>query len=244
MHNLDLTFIGTGNAFSPGGLCCSGFLVNGNILFDAPPQSLSSLNTVGVNANDIETVVISHHHGDHFLGLPFLLLHWRWRGRTKPVKIVGPPGTEALGIDITEKVFPGVFCDIGYDLQWIDARPGSSVLVNGLDLEPYRMIHDDGLELCLGYSCKLGGRRFSYTGDTRMCDSVMELTKGVELMVSECASRTDRIPLHMNLVDDIPVVRSALAKDARLILTHINPDVDTNGMANTSVAEDFKTYRF
>jgi len=72
----------------------------------------------------------------------------------------------------------------------------------------------------------------------------MELTKGVELMVSECASRTDRIPLHMNLVDDIPVVRSALAKDARLILTHINPDVDTNGMANTSVAEDFKTYRF
>ena len=103
MSDLSLTFIGSGNAFSPGGLCCNGFLVNGRFLFDAPPQALSSLNTIDVDPNTIEAVILSHHHGDHFLGLPFLLLHWRWKGRTKPVRIVGPSGTTRLGKQIAEQ---------------------------------------------------------------------------------------------------------------------------------------------
>ena len=245
MHNLNLTFIGSGNAFSAAGLCCNGFLVNDQFLFDAPPQALSSLNTVGAAINDLESVVISHHHGDHFLGLPFLLLHWKWKGRTKPVQIVGPRGTEVLGKDIAEKVFPGVLKEIGYDIEWIDANEGASLkLRGGLEVDAYPMVHDDGLDLCLGYSCRLGGAKFSYTGDTMMCPSVLDLTKGVDLMVSECASRADRIPVHMNLVDDMPVVRAALPSSAKLILTHIAPGVDTHGLPNTYVAEDFKRFTF
>jgi ribonuclease BN (tRNA processing enzyme) len=244
MTDLRLTFIGSGNAFSPGGLCCNGFLVNDRFLFDAPPQALSSLNTVDVDPNAIEAVVVSHHHGDHFLGLPFLLLHWRWKGRTKPIRIVGPSGTEALARQIGQAVFPGVFEGIGYDLQFEDLVGGKSTSVDGLNLDAYEMIHDNGLELCLGYKANIGGRTFSYTGDTILCDSVLELCKGVEVMVSECASRADRVPVHMNLIDDIPEVRAALAKDAQLILTHITPEVTPNGLANTRVAEDFKTYVF
>jgi ribonuclease BN (tRNA processing enzyme) len=244
MSDLQLTFIGSGNAFSPGGLCCNGFLVNGRFLFDAPPQALSSLNTVGVDANALEAVILSHHHGDHFLGLPFLLLHWRWKGRTAPVRIIGPRKTQQLAMDIAETVFPGVLSGIGYDLQFEDLEGGNTARVDGLELEAHEMIHDSGLELCLGYKARIGGRTFSYTGDTILCDSVLELAKGVEVMVSECASRADKVPVHMNLVDDMPVVRGAMAKDAQLILTHITPEVSANGFKNTRVAEDFKTYTF
>ena len=244
MSDLSLTFIGSGNAFSPGGLCCNGFLVNGRFLFDAPPQALSSLNTIDVDPNTIEAVILSHHHGDHFLGLPFLLLHWRWKGRTKPVRIVGPSGTTRLGKQIAEQVFPGVLDQIGYDLEWQDLVGGQSTNVDGLSIQAHEMIHDSGLELCLGYKADIGNRRFSYTGDTILCDSVLELAKDVEVMVSECASRADKVPVHMNLVDDIPEVRAAMEKDAQLILTHINPDVTPNGLSNTRVAEDFKTYKF
>src|SRR5690348_8775232 len=117
MPDLRLTFIGTGNAFSPNGLCCNGFVVNDRFLFDAPPHSLSSLNTVGLDPNALEAVIISHHHGDHFLGLPFLLLHWKWKGRSAPVKIVGPPETRSLAEDIAKKVFPGVLDDLKYDID-------------------------------------------------------------------------------------------------------------------------------
>jgi ribonuclease BN (tRNA processing enzyme) len=244
MNNLRLTFVGSGNAFSPGGLCCNGFVVNDRFLFDAPPQALSSLNTIGIDPNELEAVIVSHHHGDHFLGLPFLLLHWKWKGRTKPVTVVGPPSTEALARDIADKVFPGVLDDVKYDLTFRDAEPGRAFSVDGLQVEPVMVEHDDGLVMSLGYACKMGGRHFAYTGDTRMCDAVMDLAKGQEVLISECASRSDFIPVHMNLVDDIPQVRAAMPTDGQLILTHISPDVDTNGLPRTMVAEDFKTYEF
>jgi len=244
MHDLQLTFIGSGNAFSPAGLCCNGFVVNDRFLFEAPPQALSSLNHVGIDPNELDAVVISHHHGDHFLGLPFLLLHWRWQGRKKPVTIVGPTGTEALARDISEKVFPGVLSQVNYDLQWVEGEGGDHLLLKGLEIEPHTVQHDEGLNMSLGYSCRVGPRRFAYTGDTRLCDAVFDLAKGQELLVSECASRTGVVPVHMNLVDDMPLVHAALPSGAAMILTHIAPDVDTNGLPNTFVAQDFKNYRF
>jgi ribonuclease BN (tRNA processing enzyme) len=244
MAGIRLTFIGSGNAFSPNGLCCNGFLVNDRFLFDAPPQALSSLNRVGVDANDLEAVVISHHHGDHFLGLPFLLLHWKWKGRTQPVKVVGPPETQRLAKDIAEKVFPGVLDDVKYELQWVDVKPGTPTAIDGMTVEPVLVKHDDGLVMSLGYQCMLGGRKFGYTGDTIMCDGVMDLARASDVLVSECASRDARIPVHMNLVDDMPVVRGAMKPDAPLVLTHISPDVDTGGLPHTVVAKDFETYSY
>jgi ribonuclease BN (tRNA processing enzyme) len=243
MQDLELTFIGTGNAFSPGGLCCNGFLVNGKVLFEAPPQALSSLNRIGYDPNALEAVAISHHHGDHFLGLPFLLLHWRWKGRTKPVHILGPAGTEALTKDIASKVFPGVMKNLDFEITWTDLEPGQQVAAGGVDFKPHAMVHDNGLAMCFGYECTARGRRFAYTGDSTLCDAVYDLARNAEVLVSECASRDERIPVHMNLKDDMPKVRAAMPPGSKLILTHLGPDVDAGGLADTVVAEDFATYR-
>jgi ribonuclease BN (tRNA processing enzyme) len=244
MSSLDLTFIGSGNAFAPGGLCWNGFLANGKYLFETPPSALMALNKVGADPNELEAIVLSHHHGDHFLGLPFLLLHWKWRGRTKPVTIVGPRGTRDLALKVTEQVFPGTLDGESLPVHWIDALPGETVRVAGLQLEVVQVEHDTRLIDCLGYSAKLDGAQFGYTGDTILCDGVKDLARTSAVLISECASRTGRVPVHMNLVDDMPIVRALMAKDAPLILTHIENDVDTNGMPNTYIAEDFKTFRF
>jgi ribonuclease BN (tRNA processing enzyme) len=243
MQELRFTFIGSGNAFSPGGLCCNGFVVDDRILFEAPPQTLSSLNTVGIDPNELDAIVVSHHHGDHFLGLPFLLLHWKWKGRTRPVCIVGPRNTEGLTKDISQKVFPGVLEDVRYEIQWVEAEAGTREQLDGLQIDPVGVEHDPDLSATLGYAVRYKGRRFSYTGDTRMCDGVIELARGTELMISECASRNLKIPIHMNLVDDIPLVRAALPASAPLILTHITPEVDSEGLPSTFVAKDFETFR-
>jgi ribonuclease BN (tRNA processing enzyme) len=243
MHDLRLTFVGSGNAFSDGGLCCNGFLLDDRVLFEAPPQLLGSLANVGVDANTIESVVISHHHGDHFLGFPFLLLYWRWKGRTAPVSVVGPVGTEALAKDIAEKVFPGVL-DAPYEIEWREMAPGDKHCVRGLELRSVQVDHDDMLSSTLGYACRWNGRRFAYTGDTRLCDGVYDLARDVELLISECASREAQIPIHMNLRDDMPKVRAAMPPEAQLLLTHIAPDVDTGGLDRTTVARDLARYKF
>lgn len=243
MQNLELTFIGTGNAFAPGGLCWNGFTANRRYLFEAPPQALMSLHHVGIDPNQIDAVVLSHHHGDHFLGLPMLLLHWKHRGRTTPVTIVGPPDTEKLARQIATAVYPGIF-ETAYDIHWVETRPGDTVRAGDLELEPVEALHDDRLSLSLGYLARLDGRTFGYTGDTALCDGVFDLARRSEVLVSECASRADDVPVHMNLVHDIPQVRAAMAGGSPLVLTHLSPDVNVGSLSNSVVARDYQSYCF
>ncbi len=243
MGDLELRFIGTGNAFAPGGLCWNGFVANGRFLFEAPPQALQSLNRMGIDTNALDAVVVSHHHGDHFLGLPFLLLQWKYYGRQQPVTIVGPPGTRALASDIALKVYPGIF-DINYDITWVEANSGDRVALGGLEIEALAVKHDRRLSGSLGFKATLAGRKFAYTGDTAWCEAVADMAAHAEVLVSECASRADSLDIHMNLVDDIPRVRAAMHPDARLVLTHLTPEVTAEGLANTTVAVDLARYRF
>jgi ribonuclease BN (tRNA processing enzyme) len=241
MPDLEFTFLGTGNAFAPGGLCWNGFLVNRRFLFEAPPQALMSLHRVGVDPNSLEAVIVSHHHADHFLGLAFVLLHWRYQGRKAPVKIVGPTDTEKLSHELFEKVYPGVF-EVGFPLEWVEVGQGDRLQLDGLTVEPLEVVHDDRLSASLGYACELGGKRFAYTGDSAMCDSVLELARRSDILICECASVEDKIAIHMNLREDIPNVRKAMPADATLVLTHLGPGVEPNGMKNTIAAQDLKSY--
>jgi ribonuclease BN (tRNA processing enzyme) len=240
---LELTFLGTGNAFAPRGLCWNGFLVNGRHLFEAPPQALQSLNRLRINPNAIETVVLSHQHGDHFLGLPFLFTHWNELGRTEPVRIVVPLGTRDGIIQLCNLAYPRL-TETTYDVEWVEVRAGEPVDVGPLRLEPVDAKHDPKLERPLGYHAELDGRRFGYTGDSALCDGVLDLARRAEVLVSECSSRDQHLPTHMNLVDDIPQVRRAMQDSAELVLTHLGPRIDTEGLPHTRVAQDLETYRF
>jgi len=244
---LTFQFIGSGNAFAPGGLCWNGFVANGRYLFETPPQALMALNRLNINPNDLECVVISHHHGDHFLGLPFLLLHWKHLGRGRPVTIVGPRGTRALAQAICDRTYPGVM-DAPYGIDWIEAEPTRPIIVAGLQLTPVEVNHDPRLSQNLGYACTLDDRTFAYTGDSAICDGVLSLARQAEVLVSECTSRAEVIPLHMNLVDDMRKLRAALAPEATLLLTHLDADVasgdEIGELHRTVVARDFGSFRF
>lgn len=243
MSDLSLSFLGSGNAFAPGGLCWNGFLANERYLFETPPQALMALNRLGVDPNAIEVVVISHHHGDHFLGLPFLLLHWKHLGRKAPVTIVGPRGTEQVASTVSEAVYPGLL-NARYPLTWIDATPGTPLSLPGLELEPVAVQHDPALDCSLGYRARLGDRLLGYTGDSAICEGVLDLARTSDVLVSECASRATHNEIHMNLVDDMPVVQAAMQPGASLVLTHVAADVTSTDLPNTRIARDFETYRF
>jgi ribonuclease BN (tRNA processing enzyme) len=242
MSHLDVAFIGTGNAFAPGGLCWNGFVVDGRFLFEAPPQALQSLNRMGLDPNDLDAVILSHHHGDHFLGLPFILLHWKYFGRSRPAAVIGPPGTRDLATTIGRSVYPGLF-DITYDLQWVELGDGETAEAAGMRIVARRVEHDHRLSLNLGYTCRLGDRTFSYTGDTGFCEAVIDMARESELLIAECSSVDERVPIHLNLVDDIPRVRDAMQPGSQLILTHLTPAVSAGHLPKTVDARDLERYR-
>src|SRR5690349_8297477 len=103
---LELTFLGSGNAFAFEGRAFSSVLLDKRYLFDCGPTVLQQLQKLDVSPNDIEVVFISHFHADHFFGLPFLMLAGKYHGRTKDLVIVGPPGIERRTEDLLGLGYP------------------------------------------------------------------------------------------------------------------------------------------
>ena len=89
--------LGTGNAFLPHQRYHSFLIFDGKHIIDAPPTALLSLRREGISPADIETIFITHLHGDHVFGLPFLLLEKKYisdREGKRPLTIVGSSGVK------------------------------------------------------------------------------------------------------------------------------------------------------
>ena len=88
-----LTIIGSGDAFGSGGRF--NFLLEtakGKLLVDCGASSLVALKAQGLDPNEVDAIVLSHLHGDHFGALPFLLLDAQFlTRRERPLLIAGPP---------------------------------------------------------------------------------------------------------------------------------------------------------
>src|SRR3990172_4404174 len=109
---MEVIFLGTGNAFASGGRNAMAILLRTEgcgVLLDCGPTTLVALKRASLSPSDVDLVLLSHHHGDHFAGVPFLLCHERYVGRReKPLGIYGPPGTADLVARTTGLLFPGI----------------------------------------------------------------------------------------------------------------------------------------
>jgi ribonuclease BN (tRNA processing enzyme) len=242
---LELTFLGSGDAFtSSPGRYWSTFLANGRYLFDAPPTVLPHLKRLGLSATDIEVVFISHFHGDHFMGLPFLFLeHVYLTERRNDLFIVGPPGVERKIEEFARQCYADVTRDAGYRRRYVEARPGTDQRANEVSFRAFPMNHVSGKLECFGYRARLGEKTVAYTGDTMLCDEIFQLAEETDVLVLDCTYTEGSGPEHMG-VDDLMAIRKRVAPETAIVLTHLNGDPDIAGLDNVLVARDFDTYRF
>src|SRR5258708_29610500 len=95
---LRLTFLGSGDAFGSGGRLQTCMLVEGEgrrWLLDCGATSLVALRRAGIDPATIDAILISHPHGDHFGGVPFVLLDGQFRRGAPPPLVARPPPGEA-----------------------------------------------------------------------------------------------------------------------------------------------------
>lgn len=242
---MDLTFLGSSNAFASEGRYWSSFIVNGKYQFDAPPTLLPHLKQLKVSLADLDTIFITHGHGDHFVGLPFLYLEYMYMTeRTKDLTIVGPPGCEAWLEDFAERVYPNILRDAGYKRVYVEADPSQDEQhASDLTFRAFSMNHAEEQHAgAYGYRVRIGDQIVSYTGDTMFCEEAVQLGDGADVYVVDCTYCTECGPAHMGL-DDVKVIRERISPHTKVILTHLNGRPELNGMANTLIAEDLKTFR-
>jgi ribonuclease BN (tRNA processing enzyme) len=228
-------------------------------MFDAPPSALYGLKRAGLAIDHIETIFISHFHGDHFFGLPFLLLEFafpsaagsRTPRRTRDLTIVGPPGVGDMVERLGEMAFPTLLTDRSpggpqsYKRRYVELEPGTERAIGDLRVSAARMNHAEGsLALCLGFRVEIDGRVLAYTGDSAWCDGLFAIGRGADVYVSDCNYATGRnLPEHLSL-EEVRDLREKLDPRTELVLTHLGHDERPTDMPRTHVAADLKRFRF
>lgn len=228
-----VTVIGCGDAFGSGGRRHAATLVEGaggSVLVDCGPTTMTGLNALGLDPLAIDAVAITHLHGDHFAGLPSLLLDAQWvRARTRPLAILGPPGTERRLEEALELFFPDTMAETTWRFAWTatDLQPGSRLEVAGFSLATAGVEHDCGSP-ATAVRLAAEGSMFVHSGDTGWTDALPEIAGEADLLFLECTGLDQPVPGHIDyatLSAKTLATKAPLFRARQVVLTHLGPDV-------------------
>ena len=224
---LRVTFLGAGDAFSAGGRCMAAYLLEAagsTLLLDCGPTTLLALKRLGRNADPIDAVVLSHLHGDHFAGLPFLFLEYIYnRQRDRPLTIAGPPGTRERVRDVFRAMYKELATRaLPFEIHYLEMTPEEPVNLAGCRVLPFCVPHQER-EISFGVRVDAGGRSVLYSGDSGWTETFVERSRGVHLFICECCFFETRVDFHL----DYPCIAANRERLGchRLILTHIGEEV-------------------
>lgn len=220
-----ITFVGTGDAFGTGGRAHTCIRIDAGaraMLVDFGASSILSWRRLGFSFNEIEAILITHLHGDHFGGLPFLLLEAQFIDpRERPLSIFGPPGLRSRLAMAMEAFFPGTTgIKWRFPFEVVEIAPPARATIAGFDVETVEVIHAAGAP-ATGARIGVRGKMFAFSGDTAWTENLVGLADGADLFLCECHSLIKQAPGHM----DWPMLREQLPrlKSKRTLLTHMGP---------------------
>jgi ribonuclease BN (tRNA processing enzyme) len=239
-----LTVVGCGDAFGSGGRSNTCFWLETNkgvVVVDFGASALPALKKLKLDPNAIDVVVLSHLHGDHYGGLPFLLLDAQFLSRrARPLLIAGPPGTTERLNAAMEAFFPkstGSKWKFEWRVQEVAIGVETDVL--GHSLITAEVIHQSGAP---STALRLSDGRtiFAYSGDTEWTDALLPIARSADLFICECYNDSGKLTGHISwetLKSRLPDFSSR-----QVMVTHMNPTVlartDELRTAGVLVAED------
>ena len=237
----ELVFVGTSDAFGSGGRRQSAVvlrLANGGVLVDCGATTSTGLNELRIERDEIDSIVISHFHGDHYGGIPTLLLAALYEDHRKhPLRIVGPPGIEArvrelahamgYGIEDREWTFP---------IHFHEFHPGVLLEAGPVRVEAFETLHQEHTRPH-GVVLRDGQASIAYSGDTGWFDELPRRVGEADLFICECTYHDFDFDFHLN--HQQLVEHKHEFQCGRVVLTHLGSEMsDRRGRAAFETADD------
>jgi ribonuclease BN (tRNA processing enzyme) len=219
-------FLGSGDAFGSGGrfqTCIHLESGGAQVLVDCGASSLIAMRRFGVDPLAIDAVILSHLHGDHFGGVPFLILDGQFTRRTRPLVVAGPPGVEARVREAMEVFFPGSSrIERRFDVRYAELADRVMLPVGSVSVTPFGVVHASGAP---PFALRVagGGKTVAYSGDTEWTDSLIDAARDADLFIAEAYFFDKAVKFHLDLAT---LLRQRARLDChRLIVTHMSEDM-------------------
>jgi ribonuclease BN (tRNA processing enzyme) len=243
---MQLRVLGCGDAFGSGGRFNTCFLVEASttrFLIDCGASALIAMRRFGIDPNGIETVFLTHLHGDHYGGLPFLIIDARLVSqRLTPLTIVGPPGLRERLPVLMEAMFHSSStkeCEFGLNL--IEIEPNDPTEVNGVGVIAFPVKHLSGSpSYALRLTCE--DKVVCYSGDTEWVDTLIPAARNADLFIAEAYTAERSVPNHLDwatLQRQLPEIGAK-----SVLLTHMSPDMLRHVHEGCAAAEDGQVVSF
>lgn len=224
---MKMTVLGCGDAFGSAGHFNTSFLLTHelhNVLIDCGASTLIRLKQLKLPVDSIDTIIITHFHGDHYGGLPFLILsnHLECK-RTHPLTIIGPAGIRDRVYALQEALYPGTQPFLSaLDLRFVELAASNWISSGQLAVYARKVTHAPPSNPH-GVKVKMGQKVFAFSGDTEWDESLVDLASGSDAFVVECNNFDRETPGHLSY--QTLLKKHALFDTRKLYLTHMGTDV-------------------
>jgi len=227
-----IKILGNGGALNDG-LPYNAFVIDKTLLCEAPPDIMPSIQRQGIDLAAIDTIYISHLHGDHTFGLPFLILSAfsisAGSGRKPAFRIVGPQGLQ----EMTQHLVAAAFTESHPCYPWMQAHctfeeideTARPKLVKGLQTSIFKLDH---MVETFGFSLARGDQRivFAYVADTVWCASLQSvLQRRPEVVLIDLnGADEDPNPVHLSQKDLKEKAIPITGAHTRYVGTHLKSE--------------------
>jgi ribonuclease BN (tRNA processing enzyme) len=228
---IEVLCVGTADAFGSGGRRQSAYLVrapSGTILLDCGASTNIGLAVLGVERDEIDAVILSHFHADHFGGIPLFLLAALHRdARRKPLRIAGPPGVEARVRQVAAALgHPLERQDWSFPIRFQELSTEAEAEAGPVAVRTFPTRHSPDSQP-RGVRIRAGARNLVYSGDTGWFDELPARVDGADLFLCECTQLDGSYEFHLSLEE---LGRRRREFDCgRLLLTHLGESMRARG---------------
>lgn len=217
---LTVTVLGCCGSYPGPGAACSGYLVQGggvNVVVDLGPGSLANLQQ-HIDLADIDAVVLSHRHADHWIDLTGLETAWQYALNREGLDVFGTAENRVMAEAVIGPLEPII--------DWHDIEDAGHVRVGKLDFDFSATEHYVDT-LAVRVASPSDGAAMAYSADTGPGWSFSELGNAIDLGLCEATTLADGEGtgvLHLSARQAGAMARAAGVP--ALVLTHLQPGID------------------
>ena len=227
MSEVSVQILGCGDAFGSGGRLQTCFYVKAGatrFLFDCGTTALISFHKKGISSSDIDVILLTHLHGDHFGGIPIFLLDAQLISkRTRPLIIAGPPSLEGRIRAAQEILYPrSSQIDLSFTLDFEELKVREPTKIDNLVVTAYTVVHPSGAP-SYALRVEIAGKVITYSGDTEWTDTLIEASDGADLFICEANYFDKKVKYHL---DYRTLMKHSVAlRCKQMVLTHMGDEM-------------------